>query len=245
MTGRTQRSLVLLVLPFALLAGVPACGAATSTRPVEPTPAGMPEGPLHTAGPPHDASHRFEHAEDWVRLFEGPERDAWQRPDVLVALLQIEPGQTVADVGTGTGYLVGRLSRAVGAKGRVLAEDVEPDMIRYVKERAVREGLANVEGIVGGADDPRLPAGSVDRVLVVDTWHHVTARAAFAKKLAAALRPGGFLAVVDFTMESDRGPGRSQRVAPDVVLSELTAAGLRAEIAKEELPEQWVVIGRK
>jgi ubiquinone/menaquinone biosynthesis C-methylase UbiE len=224
---------------------VAACGAATPSHPVEPAPAGMPEGPLATAGPPHDASHRFEHAEDWVRLFEGPERDAWQRPDALVALLQIEAGQTVADVGTGTGYLVARLSRAVGPRGRVLAEDIEPDMVRYVRERAAREGLTNVEPLLGTPDDPRLPAGAVDRVIVVDTWHHVRDRVSFAKKLADALRPGGFVAVVDFTMESERGPGRAQRVQADATVRELSAAGLRAEIATEDLPEQWVVLGRK
>jgi ubiquinone/menaquinone biosynthesis C-methylase UbiE len=196
-------------------------------------------------GPPHDAAHRFEHAEDWVRLFEGPERDAWQRPDAVVALLALEPGLIVADVGIGTGYLVSRLSRAVGPKGRVLAVDVEADMIRYVKERAVRESLPNVEGIVSAADDPRLPEGAVDRALVVDTWHHVADRVGFAKKIARALRPGGFLAIVDFTMESERGPGRPHRLAVDAVVAELGAAGLRAEIAKEDLPEQWVVIARK
>src|SRR5687767_12325166 len=94
------------------------------------------------AGP---VGHRFEDADRWARVFDDPERDAWQRPAEVVALSAITPGMTVADVGAGTGYFAAHLSRAVGDGGRVLALDVEPDMVRYLEERARREQLANVE----------------------------------------------------------------------------------------------------
>lgn len=199
--------------------------------------------PAH--GTMHEMPHRFEHAEDWLGRFEGPARDAWQRPDEVVRLLAITPGMTVADVGTGTGYFLARLSRAVGPTGAVLALDVEADMIRYVRERATREALANVRADVVAPDDPRLPAGKVDRVLIVDTWHHVGDRDAYARKLAAGLVPGGAVYVVDFTMEAHEGPPPHARVKPDEVIATLAKAGLRAELVAEDLPEQYVVVGRR
>lgn len=193
----------------------------------------------------HDMPHRFERAEEWVARFEGPARDAWQKPDEVVRVLAIAPGMTVADLGTGTGYFLSRLSRAVGPNGAVLALDVEPDMIRYVRERAAREGLAVVRAEAVPADDPRLPAGKVDRVLVVDTWHHIADRDAYAKKLAAGLAPGGAVFVVDFTMETKQGPPVHHRIRAEEVMATLSAAGLRAEIVPEDLPEQYVVAGRR
>jgi Methyltransferase domain len=195
----------------------------------------------HRAGMPHD----FKGAEQWAKVFDDPARDAWQRPDEVVALLQLAPGHTVADLGAGTGYFVGRLAAQVGPTGTVLATDVEPDMIRYLTERGQREGWRNVRAMQVPPDDPQLPAASVDRVLVVDVWHHLGDRAAYAAKLAAALRPAGFVIVVDFTLESPHGPPAKHRLAPEVILAELRSAGLVAELARESLPDQFVVIGRR
>jgi SAM-dependent methyltransferase len=152
---------------------------------------------------------------------------------------------TVADLGAGTGYFEPYLSRAVGAGGRVLALDVEPDMVRHLRERAASEQLANVSAEVVATDDPKLPPASVDRVLVVDTWHHVPDREAYAKKLAAALTPGGMVAIVDFTREAAHGPPKHHRLDPEQVARELSAGGLEASIAPEALPDQYVVLGKK
>src|SRR5262249_32059366 len=130
--------------------------------------------------------HDFSGAENWAKVFDDPARDAWQRPDEVVALLGLRPGMTVVDLGAGTGYFEPQLARAVGPSGRVLALDVEPDMVRYLRERAARAGLANVEARTVAPDDPGLGAGTVDRVLIVDTWHHLPDRAAYARKLTAA-----------------------------------------------------------
>jgi cyclopropane fatty-acyl-phospholipid synthase-like methyltransferase len=118
-------------------------------------------------------------------------------------------------------------------------------MIRYVKERAQKEGLANVEAKVVATDDPGLAEGSVDRVLVVDTWHHIAGRKEYAAKIARALRPGGALFVVDFTKEAKHGPPEHHRLAPEGVIAELAAAGLSAERVPAELPDQWIVAGRR
>jgi ubiquinone/menaquinone biosynthesis C-methylase UbiE len=199
--------------------------------------------PPPTAHPGHGPLvHRFERADEWAKVFDDPARDAWQRPDDVVAMLELAPGMTVADVGAGTGYFEGRLARAVGPSGAVLAEDIEPDMIRYLRERAAREGWRNVRAVQGTTDDPALPAGAVDRILIVDVWHHVADRRAFAAKLAAALRPGGAIAIVDFTRDAKHGPPPMHRLAPEAIVDDLAAAGLDARVAETKLPEQYVVV---
>jgi SAM-dependent methyltransferase len=118
-------------------------------------------------------------------------------------------------------------------------------MVKWIAERAKREGLANVTAQAGAADDPKLAAGSLDRILVVDTWHHVDDRPAFAKKLKAALKPGGVVFIVDFTLDSPHGPPRAARLAPEVVAAELSAAGLTSEVLKDTgLPHQYIVRGK-
>lgn len=228
------------------------CGAAA---PAGPSHAGGHSHPAegHGHGHGHEGSatadgplvHRFERAEDWVERFEGPRRDAWQKPAHVVQLLQLEPGMKVADLGAGTGYFLPHLSAAVGPSGKVLGLDVEPDMVRYMRERAARESLANVEARQVPFDDPSLAPSSVDRVLVVDTWHHVPGRRAYCEKLAAALKPSGAVYVVDFTMDSELGPPRHHRLEPETVVQELSCAGLQVELVTEELSEQYVVRARK
>jgi predicted methyltransferase len=187
--------------------------------------------------------HRFEHADEWAKQFDDPARDAWQQPDKVVAAMAITPGMSVADVGAGTGYFEPRLSAAVGPNGKVLAVDIEPDMVRYINERRVREKTLNVEARLGVADDPKLDP--VDRILIVDTWHHIENREAYGTKLAAALKPGGIVFVVDFKLESEKGSPKHMRLAPDQVIAELAAAGLQARVVDVGLPDQYVVSAAK
>jgi predicted methyltransferase len=215
-----------LLLSLSLGAALAACAPRTS-----------PEPPAY--------SHRFEHAQDWAREFDDPSRDAWQKPALVVAAMGLAPGMTVADIGAGTGYFEPHLSRAVGPGGKVLALDIEPDMVRYLRERAARQGLANVEARQVAPADPGLAPASVDRILIVDTWHHIASRAAYAARLLAALKPGGQLTVVDFRREAERGPPPEHRIAPEEVVRELSAGGLVARVADVALPEQYVVVGTR
>jgi len=187
--------------------------------------------------------HRFDNAEQWAKVFDDPKRDAWQQPDRVVGALELQPAMTVADIGAGTGYFSVRLARAV-PKGQVIATDLEADMVRYLGERAAKEGLANLRAVQTPPDDPQLAARSVDRVLVVDVWHHLGDRVAYAKKLAAALKPGGFVAVVDFELDAKMGPPREHKLPPEKIIADLAAAGLDAKLAPLELPEQYLVIAR-
>lgn len=189
--------------------------------------------------------HRFQEASDWAKEFDAPERIAWQKPEEVVTLLQLAAGMKVADIGAGTGYFEPYLAKAVGQSGQVLALDIEDSMVKYIDERMHHDKITNVTAIKVPLDDPKLAPASVDRILFVDTWHHVAGRDAYAKKLYEALVPGGFVAIVDFTMEAPHGPPKMHRVLPEDVKKELESAGLKSEIATETLPEQYVVIGRK
>lgn len=225
-----------------LLALAPGCGAKPAPAASSPAPPASATAAPHAHGP---LVHRFEHAEQWARQFDDPGRDAWQKPAEVVALLQVEPGATVADIGAGTGYFEPYLSKAAGPSGRVLALDIEPDMVRYLRERGAREGWTNVDAQVVAGDEPHLPAAKIDRILIVDTWHHIPDREAYAKRLHDALAPGGFVLVVDFTKEASHGPPPAHRLPPEQVARELEAGGLHASVVAEDLPEQYAVAGRR
>jgi SAM-dependent methyltransferase len=203
-------------------------------------------------GEQHDAEHRhphadhsFEDAERYARMFDAPGRDRWQKPAEVVRLLALAPGQTVADLGAGTGYFLPHLAPAVQPGGRVVGLDREPNMVAHMQQRIARERIAGAEARVVADGDPGLAAGSVDRVLVVNTWHHLDRRVDYARKLLGALRPGGFVLVVDYTLESPRGPPPAGRLAPALVVDELTRAGFAVEVVEESLPDQYIVRGRK
>lgn len=189
--------------------------------------------------------HRFTKPEQYAKRWNDPARDKWQRPEDVMALLEIEEGMTVADLGTGTGYFVPHLAAAVGPTGKVLALDVEESMIEYVQNQVLEQDMEQVEARVVPYDDPGLSDGSVDRVLTVNTWHHINDRETYARKLATGLAPGGAVAVVDYTRDSDHGPPRDHKLAPQQVVRELEAGGFDARVVDEDLPRQYVVIGRK
>jgi arsenite methyltransferase len=146
-------------------------------------------------------------------------------------------------VGAGTGYFSVRLARAV-PDGEVIATDIEPDMVRHLRERAHREHLANLRAIQATPTSSGLAARSVDAILVVDVWHHIADRAAYARDLAAALRPGGRLLIVDFRLSAQKGPPMHMRLAPETIVADLVSAGLTAQVSPITLPDQYIVEAR-
>jgi cyclopropane fatty-acyl-phospholipid synthase-like methyltransferase len=213
-----------------------ACGSGTRVA-----PATAPPPVEHHGGGMH---HRFANAEVWAKDFDNPARDAWQQPERVLAALELQPPMVVADIGAGTGYFAVRLARAV-PDGQVIATDIEPDMVRYMTERAAREGLPNLRAVLTPPADPQLAAQSVDRILAVDVWHHLDNRVAYARALALALRPGGKLAIVDFKRDSTHGPPPEHRLTSDEIQRELRDAGLAASLSATVLPEQYIVIATK
>lgn len=193
----------------------------------------------------HDGmKHSFDDVERWTSIFDAEGRDEWQKPAEVVQLMEISPGMTVADIGAGTGYFLEHLAKAVGPRGHVIGLDIEPKMVAFMNERANSNGWSQVEAREIAPDDARLAASSVDRILVVNTWHHIEGREAYAEKLLPALRRGGQLLIVDFTMDAPMGPPAEKRLTFDTVIGELQAAGFKAKVLEETLPHQYVVSAR-
>lgn len=201
----------------------------------------------HAAHGDHAHGPRFDDPSRFVREWNAPDRDAWQKPEEIVRAMRIGAGDVVVDLGAGTGYLVPKLAEAVGPDGVVLAADVEPSMIEYLQQAAAGEGWTSVRTHQMGEDDPRLAPESVDTIVALNVWHHVRDREAFARRLHDALRPGGAFVVVDFLKEKTEGfgPPMAMRLTAEEVAAELEAGGLAAEIVEETMPRHYVVRGTR
>jgi cyclopropane fatty-acyl-phospholipid synthase-like methyltransferase len=189
---------------------------------------------------PHTHEHAFDDAAKWSKVFDDPKRDAWQKPHDVIQALALKPDAIVADIGAGTGYFAVRLAHRV-PQGRVYAVDIEPDMVKHLAERARTNGLQNLTAVTATPDAARLPE-KVDLVLFVDVYHHIDKRAAYFRRLAESLKPGGRVAIIDFTLDSPRGPPKAGRVAPERVKAELKSAGYEVVQEHAFLPNQYFII---
>ncbi len=168
-------------------------------------------------------------------------RDTWQRPSDVVDVLELKPGDRVADLGAGEGYFVAHLTEAVGADGRVYAVDVDEDVVGELAERFPPDST-NVEVVLGKFEDPMLPDGSLDLILIVNTYHHIEDRPAYFRRLKRDLRPGGRVAVIDpnedlggiLALSLDEG----HKSSAAVVEAEMREAGYRVEARHDFLPVQ-------
>jgi ubiquinone/menaquinone biosynthesis C-methylase UbiE len=154
-------------------------------------------------------------------------RDAYQQPDRVIRDLGLAPGATAADVGCGRGYFTFRLARAVGEKGKVLAEDIDAKALESVKQRAEKEGLTQVETVTGDGADTKLPDAAVDVAMFCDVLHHVPAdqRGAIVKDAVRALKPGGLLVIIDWRMDATIGHDRGRRIPREDLAKLATDAG--------------------
>ncbi len=188
----------------------------------------------------HTHQHSFEGAEQWAKEFDDPDRDAWQKPHEVIQALVLKPDAVIADIGAGTGYFSVRLAHMV-PKGRVYGVDTEPDMVKYLAERAQREGLKNIIAVHAAPDDPRLPE-KVDLIIMVDTFHHIEGRDRYFTNLQDSLKPEGRVAIIDFRMDSPDGPPQSARSTPEAIKAELNAAGYVVVQEYDVLPKQYFLI---
>lgn len=189
---------------------------------------------------PDHMQHAFDDPDKYAKQFDDPARDAWQLPDRVVAALGLKAGQSVADIGAGTGYFSMRLAKSAAAPA-VYAVDIEPKMVTYLTGRAAREGLKNVTAVQAGADSPNIPS-PVDTILIVDTYHHIANRVEYFRKLRASLKPGGRLAIVDFRKDAPDGPPVEFRFTAEEISAELAKAGYRLATSHGFLPRQLFLI---
>lgn len=187
--------------------------------------------------------HGFSDTEKYIKRFEDPVRDEWQKPDVVVESLHLKPGMNVADIGAATGYFTRRLAKQVMPGGYALGVDIEDGFFPYMLKRGYEDGVYNLFPVKALPDDPRLPENSLDLILIVDTLHHIEGRAAYYEKLKKGLRSGGRVVVVDFKKDEDIpvGPGPEMRLRATDVKKEFEAAGFTAVIDQEMLPYQYVI----
>jgi ubiquinone/menaquinone biosynthesis C-methylase UbiE len=178
-------------------------------------------------------------------LLDAPDRDLWQRPDLIMDAMGIADGSAVADIGAGSGWFTIRLARRVGPQGIVYAEDVQQEMITALSRRVSREGFNNVKPVLGTINDPKLSAQSLDAALMVDSFHEVAAsdRVTMLANLGKALKPQGRLGIVDFRLEgTGPGPATEERVSPDVVIEAAQKAGLKLIRQEPFLEYQYFLI---
>lgn len=174
-------------------------------------------------------------------LLEGPDRDAWQRPEQIMDHLGIGEGSVVADLGAGGGWFTIRLARRVGPNGSVYAQDIQPQMIGAIKRRVEREELKNVRFVLGTPLDPQLPA-AVDVVLIVDAYHEMEQPQTLLRNVRKSLKPGGRVGIVEFTKKGHGpGPPMEERVDPERVIRDAEAAGLRLESRGNFLRYQYLL----
>ena len=177
---------------------------------------------------------------------EREEREREERTDLLLPALELAPGMVVADIGAGTGYIARRIAAQVGLKGVVYAVDVQPEMIRILQSLATKAALPQIKPVLGGVDDVRLPAASVDLAIMVDVYHELEFPREVLASIVRALKPGGRVVFVEYRAEDPRVPIKPvHKMSEAQVRREAGALPLVWERTAAGLPWQHAVIFRK
>ena len=180
---------------------------------------------------------------DWLVR---PEREAEENPDLAVSLLKIRPGMVVADIGAGVGYYSLRFSAKVGPQGKVFATDLQPEMLRLLRQRLEKDKVTNVQPVLGTESDCKLPDGSVDLAVLVDVYHEFSEPRKMLASLRRALKPDGRLVLLEFRKEDPAVPIREEhKMSVAVVKQELTADGFVLDKLLTDLPWQHVFFFKK
>lgn len=181
-----------------------------------------------------------------VRI-EEPGRKEWQKPEKVVGNLLIKNGDWIADIGAGTGYFTVLFSEKAGKNGRVFAVDVDPEMINFFKERALKENLDNIEYILSPPDNPLLPKSSFDLIFISDTYVFLENRNQYLQLLKDALKEDGRIAVISFhvTSKPEFPPPPSKRIPKEGVTGEFLKAGFKLESEHFFLPYQYFLVFTK
>jgi ubiquinone/menaquinone biosynthesis C-methylase UbiE len=177
---------------------------------------------------------------------ERPERMEEERPDRVLAALDLKRGMTVADIGAGSGYYSWRMAERVGADGTVYAVDIQPEMVKLLREQMTRRGAANVKAILGTTTDPRLAADTLDLALMVDVYHELEYPYEMLAAITRALKPGGRLVFVEFKANDPNVPIKPLHTMTEAqVRKEAAVHPLEWQSTVSNLPWQNVIVFRK
>ncbi|MBT5738552.1 MAG: methyltransferase domain-containing protein, partial [Planctomycetes bacterium] len=173
-------------------------------------------------------------------------REKEERVSVLMEALGVEAGQTVCDLGCGNGYHALRLAKRVGDSGKVYGVDIQQPMLDMLEKRSSAAGLANIEPILGGTDDPKIPDGSCDLILLVDVYHEFSDPETMLAKMRKALKPDGRIALVEFRSEDPEVPIKKlHKMSKEQILKEYLPAGYRLAEQFDDLPWQHLMFFRR
>ena len=182
-------------------------------------------------------------AADWL---ERPEREQEEQPERMLDSLKLKPGDYVADIGAGSGYITFRMAKRVGAKGVVYAVDIQPEMLQIIRSRMRLMQYRNVRPILGTIKDPRLPAESVDLILMVDVYHEFDHPYEMTRSMVRSLKPGGRIAFVEYRMEDPNVPIKLVHKMSEAQLrKEMSIHPLKWLETHKGLPWQHVIIFQK
>jgi len=180
---------------------------------------------------------------DWLTR---PERETEEQPDRALDLIGIAKDSTVADVGAGNGYITWRLAQRVGSKGKVYAVDIQREMLDMLRKNMRDRKIVNVEPVLGAFDDPKLPAGAIDLIVLVDVYHEFSEPQKMLRKMRDSLKPDGRLVLLEYRGEDPAVPIRPEhKMTVQQVKAELEPEGLRLDKLMDDLPRQHILIFRK
>jgi len=177
--------------------------------------------------------------------YEGFDRDEWQQPEQVITALKIQPGDRVADLGSGSGYFTFRLADAVGSTGKVYAVDVDTEMNTDLAERVQDKGYHNIDVVLAHPNDPHLPDHSIDLIFSSNTYHHLEQRVTYVANLQQDLQSDGRIAIIDFNGEGWFQQLFGHFTPSEVIQQEFLEAGYTLESELEFLPNQVFLIFRK
>jgi ubiquinone/menaquinone biosynthesis C-methylase UbiE len=178
---------------------------------------------------------------------ERPEREAEERTDLLVEAMQLQPGETVADIGAGSGYFCWRMAQKVRPAGKIFAVDIQQEMLDLLQRNMARREIANVVSVLGTPSDPKLPAASVDTLLMVDVYHEFEFPFEMLQAMTRSLKKGGRIVWVEFRAEDPTvNIKRVHKMSVEQVSKEIAVfPNLRLERTLDVLPQQHIFIVRK
>jgi ubiquinone/menaquinone biosynthesis C-methylase UbiE len=177
---------------------------------------------------------------DWL---DRAERISEEEPDIALDAIKLVKGSTVADVGAGSGYMTVKMASRVGPTGKVYANDIQPEMLALLRQRLAKENITNVETVLGSEDNPKLPVGALDLILMVDVYHEFSEPQKMLRRMHEELKPGGRLVLLEYRKEDPAVPIRPEhKMSVSEAKLEVEAEGYKLSKVDEVLPRQHILI---